>query len=271
MSARERNAASKIESAGAPLLSVEDLRVCYGNQAALAGLSFTLEAGQWLMLSGPNGAGKSSALGAIAQSLPYTGRVCFCGEDMRSFKPRVRARRVGMLSQRHALNYAFTVREVAALGRYAYTKGLWNGDGDAADNERHIQEALRLTGMLPLADRSILTLSGGEVQRTFLAQLFAQDPAVLLLDEPSSHLDLRFEQQVFDLIRDWLTAPGRAVISVVHDLSLALAYGTHGVLLHGGETIARGEVRSVLSRETLQGVYDMDVYAWMQTLLSRWR
>ena len=100
--------------------------------------------------------------------------------------------------------------------------------------------------------------------------MFAQDPKLLLLDEPTNHLDLVYQKQIFDMIADWLKAPGRAVISVVHDLSLAKAYGTKALLMHQGDSIAQGNVSEVLVPEHLNRVYQMNVQAWMHQMLSQW-
>ena len=108
------------------------------------------------------------------------------------------------------------------------------------------------------------------MQRAFLAQVFAQDPQVLLLDEPANHLDLKYQRHIFSLIRDWLQTPGRAVVSVVHDLSLARRYGTHAVLMDRGRCAARGPVGDVLTPDALGRVYGMDVYAWMREMLAQW-
>ena len=118
--------------------------------------------------------------------------------------------------------------------------------------------------------QSVLTLSGGELQRTFLAQAFAQDPKLLLLDEPTNHLDLLYQKQVFAILSDWLKTPGRAVVSVVHDLSLARAYGTKALLMDRGRAVAQGRAAEVLSKENLREVYQMDVHAWMRKMLSQW-
>ena len=117
----------------------------------------------------------------------------------------------------------------------------------------------------------MLTLSGGELQRTFLAQVFAQDPQILILDEPANHLDLVYQKHIFSLIEQWLKEPGRAVLSVVHDLSLAKRYGTHAVLISQGKCTAQGEINQVLTPENLRAVYDMDVYAWMNDMLQQWQ
>ena len=116
----------------------------------------------------------------------------------------------------------------------------------------------------------MLTLSGGELQRTFLAQLLAQDPQLLILDEPTNHLDLVYQKEVFALVREWLDDGGGAVISVVHDLSLAKAYGTHALLMDRGRVMARGTVKEVLSPGRLNGVYRMDVGTWMRGLYRQW-
>ena len=178
------------------------------------------------------------------------------------------ARKIGVLAQKNNVGYAYTVEEVVGLGRYAYKSGLFSGRDD--DGKAAVEKALEMTGLSDLRHASMLTLSGGETQRVFLAQVFAQDPQVLILDEPANHLDLKYQQHIFSLIRDWLKEPGRAVLSVVHDLSLARKYGTHAILLDHGKTISRGLIDDVMTPENLKQVYGMDVYAWMKDMLSQW-
>ena len=252
----------------AVMLEVEDLTVRYGDLTILDDLSFSLNAGDWLMIVGPNGAGKSTAISAITQSSPYTGTVRFEGEDLKTKKSTELARCIGVLTQKHTVEYAFSVEEVVALGRYCYSSGFLNGKDDSDSDA--VDEALKLTGLEELRDQSVLTLSGGELQRTFLAQVFAQNPRLLLLDEPTNHLDLIYQKQVFGIIRDWLKEPGRAVASVVHDLSLAKAYGSRALLLNKGKRISIGSTEEVLSAANLDPVYGMDVASWMHQMLSQW-
>ena len=249
------------------VLEVKDLGVSYGRHTVLNGVSFRVEAGQWLMIAGPNGAGKSTILNAITQGVDYTGSVLFEGEDVKTMKAARRARRIAVLAQDHHVGYGFTVREIVGLGRYAHTQWL---AGRREGDEQAVEEALVLTGMGEKGDRSVLTLSGGELQRTFLAQAFAQSPRLLLLDEPTNHLDLVYQKQVFTLIGQWLEQPGRAVVSVVHDLSLAKAFGTHGLLMNRGRAVSRGEIGAVLSPKNLDPVYGMDVGGWMRAMLAQW-
>lgn len=250
------------------MLKADCLTVRFGAFTATKDVSFTLEEGQWLMLAGPNGAGKSTLLRAIAQEIPYEGTLQLESQDIRSYKPAQLARRIGVLSQQHHVDYAYTVEEIVNLGRYAHQRSFW-GTWDDEGQER-MEEALRLTSMAALRKKSVLTLSGGELQRVFLAQALAQNPSILLLDEPANHLDLLYQKQLFELIDAWRRRPGRAVISVVHDLSLARRYGTHALLMHHGQAVAQGSSSSVFTSENLNAVYDMDVQSWMRGLMEVW-
>ena len=251
------------------MLNVENMTVRYGENTIVKAISFDVLEGQWLMLVGPNGAGKSTIVNAIAQGVPYSGNVTFGGKDVRRMKPSEFAKNCGILTQTHNVNYSFTVEEIIRLGRYSYSGGLFAKS--SSNDDKAVEEAARLTGMLSLMQQSVLTLSGGELQRTVLAQLFAQNPKLLIVDEPSNHLDLVYQRQIFELTREWLAHSGRAVISVVHDLSLAKKYGTHALLLHNGRIEAFDTADKVLTRANLNTVYSMDVYAWMQSQLTIWK
>ena len=251
------------------MLQGEHITVRYGSFTVVEDLSFDLKEGQWLMLAGPHGAGKSTLIETIAQGTPYTGSVRWQGRDIRTLKAASLAQKIGVLAQKNNVGYAYTVEEVVGLGRYAYKSGLFSGRDD--DGKEAVEKALEITGLSGLRHASMLTLSGGEMQRVFLAQVFAQNPQVLILDEPANHLDLKYQQHIFSLIQEWLEQPGRAVLSVVHDLSLARRYGTHAILLDHGKTVSQGLIADVMTPENLKQVYGMDVYAWMQEMLSQWQ
>lgn len=251
------------------MLKAENITVRFGERTVVDHLSFHLHEGQWLMLVGPNGAGKSTLIETISQGVAYTGNILLEGKDIRRFKAAQLARKVGVLAQKNVVGYAYTVDEVVGLGRYAYTQSFLSTRDDGGKDQ--VERALSLTGLTNLRHASVLTLSGGELQRTFLAQVFAQNPQILILDEPANHLDLKYQQHIFSLISDWLKTPGRAVISVVHDLSLARKYGTHAVLMNQGKNISQGKIDEVLTQDNLKTVYDMDVYGWMRDMLEQWR
>ncbi len=251
------------------ILRGNHITVRYGSHTVVDDLSFRLDEGQWLMLAGPNGAGKSTLIEAIAQGVPYTGSIQWEGLDLCSLKPAQLAQKIGVLSQKNNVGYAYTVEEVVDLGRYAYRSGFFSSADD--HGKSLVENALEITGLTDLRHASMLTLSGGETQRVFLAQVLAQNPQVLVLDEPANHLDLNYQQQIFSLIREWLKEPGRAVLSVVHDLSLARKYGTHAILMDHGKSISQGIISDVMTPDNLQQIYGMNVYEWMREMLSQWQ
>lgn len=251
------------------MLKADHLSVRYGEKTALEDLSFQIQEGEWWTVVGPNGAGKSTLTAALTRTVPYEGTVALRNRDIRSYSAAEYAREAGLLSQQHATAYGFSVEEVVSLGRYAWRTGFLRREDP--EGPRKIDEALQLTGLMEMRRRSLLTLSGGEVQRVFLAQVLCQDPRLLILDEPANHLDLPFQRDLFTLIGSWLRSPGRAVITVMHDLSLARKFGTHALLLDKGRCVSCGKAEEVLTPDHLRQVYGMDVQGWMLSLLEQWR
>lgn len=249
------------------MLQVNNCMVTIGKVEIVKDVSFDLQKGRWLMLAGPNGAGKTSLLKAISLSIKSTGQMLIDGQDIRRLPARQLARKLAVLQQSHTLSYSFTVRELVALGRYAH-QSAWSHQDD--EGQQKIDEALELCGLTALQNQNALTLSGGELQRAFLAQVFAQDTPLLLLDEPVSHLDLPYQQNIFNLIANWLKTPGRAVLSVVHDLQLARKYGSHALLMKEGRSLAFDRIDRVFTREHLQTAFDMDVSGWFGDLYTAW-
>jgi iron complex transport system ATP-binding protein len=251
------------------LLEVKNLNVRLGGETVVKDLSFCVNEGDWLMIAGPNGAGKTTIVKALSQTVVYRGGVLFDGEDLCRKSSRDMAKLIGVLSQNYAADCPFTAGEIVRLGRYAYSSGPFGSL--SAEDEKKIKDAAETTGVEQFFDRPVATLSGGETQRVFLAQVFAQNPRLLILDEPANHLDLVYQKQVFELVRAWLETPGRAVISVVHDLSLARAFGNRALLMDSGHSAAFGGTSDVLSDVNLNRVYSMDVSSWMRSLLEQWK
>ena len=251
------------------MLRAEHIRVRYGEKTAVDGVSFRAEAGQWWTIAGPNGAGKTSLAAALTRGVKHDGKVFLHEREAESYKTGEYARKVGILSQINDVTYGFTAGEVVNMGRYAHRRGFLRGQDP--EGEEKVRRALELTGLRDFRNRSLLTLSGGEIQRVFLAQVLAQDPELLILDEPANHLDLPFQRRFFDMVKEWLQTPGKAVITVMHDLALARKYGTHALLMSEGKCISAGEAEDVLTPENLERAYGMDIYKWMRELLEEWK
>ena len=248
------------------MLEVRDLRFAYGKNApVLDGVSFTAEDGCSMAVLGRNGAGKSTLIRCIDGILrPQGGSVRLDGREILPLPRREIARLFAYVPQ-HAGEEELTVFDAVLLGRRPYIR--WDA---SAQDRAVVMDTLAELELEPLMLRMLGELSGGELQRTFLAQVFAQEPRLLLLDEPTNHLDLVYQKQIFALIREWLTEPGHAVVSVVHDLSLARAYGSHATLLDRGKTAAQGSIEEVFRPENLDPVYGMNVNEWMRSLLAAW-
>lgn len=250
------------------MLKVDRLSVRLNRQDIVRDISFEIGEHEILMVIGPNGAGKTTLIRAIMNNVRHMGAACLDGRDIAQFSSRELARRVGVLTQIHSQQFSFTVYDVVCLGRYAHRTGMFSGI--SAEDFKKVDDALKLTGTYDLKDRSVLTLSGGELQRIFLASVFAQDPKLLILDEPTNHLDLQYQIGIFNTLREWVKGEERAVVAVVHDLNIVYTYGTKALLMDHGKTYAYGTVEEVLSRENLKKVYEVDVALWMRNLLKHW-
>lgn len=251
------------------MLKAVDLSVKIENKYLIKDVSFELMENEMLMVIGPNGAGKTTLIKAIMQNIKHSGMAYLNGNDISKIPVIEIAKQIAVLSQKNSQQFSFTVYEVVALGRYAHKTGMFS-KMSVKDIET-VENALKLTGTYDLKDRSLLTLSGGELQRIFLALVFAQDPKILILDEPTNHLDLQYQIGVFDTLKEWVKGKGRSVIAIVHDLNVVYSYGTKALLMNKGLVYAYGNVEEVLNKENLKDVYEVDVALWMQELLKHWK
>lgn len=238
--------------AGAPLLAVDGLRVALGGQEVLAGVSLTVEAGEVVGLVGPNGAGKSTLLRAATGNAPRAaGEVRVAGRPLESYGRGALARLVAVVQQLPEAPPTLLVRELALLGRHPHLRLLAR---ESARDHAIAEEALRRAGCLDLANRPLGTLSGGQRRRAFIARGLAQEPRLLLLDEPTANLDAGAQAEILEVARE-LAAEGVAVLVVVHDLTLAASYCDRVVLLHEGRILAAGVPSEVLTAAVVRRVY----------------
>lgn len=234
-------------------LRLEGVEFSYGGAPVLEGISLDLPPGALAALIGANGAGKSTLLSlASGVRRPTRGRVELDGRDLARLPTRDRAQRIAVVPQSVAIPFAFTVREFIALGRTPYL-GRWRGEG--ATDQRAITRAMKLTRIEDLAERSMLDLSGGERQRAILALALAQEPDLLLLDEPTANLDLTHQLAFLDLVAELRQATGLTVLAAIHDLNLAALCFERIIALAGGQIIADGTPREVLTPQVIAQIY----------------
>jgi iron complex transport system ATP-binding protein len=232
-------------------LACRDLSVGYGARTVLEGVSLEIAAGQWTAVVGPNGSGKSTLLRTLAGlRKPNGGRIELLGRPLSAWPRRERARNLAWLAQASAAT-ELTAGEVVALGRFAHSGWLAHRK---ADDDAAMHRAMLATGSLSWAERRLSTLSGGERQRVHLARVLAVEAGVLLLDEPTTHLDPPHQEDVARLLREQAHRCGVSVVSAIHDLSLALTADRLVVLGDRG-VIGHGTVREALAGDWLSAAF----------------
>jgi iron complex transport system ATP-binding protein len=237
------------------LIELRDVSVEFRRVPAVRRVSFEVERGEWLALIGPNGAGKTSLLRAMCGLLDFSGAIELEGRSIRELGRREVGRAIAFVPQTPVTPHELTVSEYVLLGRTPHLGYLAaEGRGDRAAAQR----ALERLELLPFAERSLGSLSGGELQRAVLARALAQEAPVLMLDEPTTALDLGRQQQALELV-DSLRSDGLTVISTMHDLTLAGQYADRLLLLDRGVVIAAGTPSEVLSESTLSEYYGATV------------
>ncbi|PSR04264.1 MAG: ABC transporter [Bacteroidetes bacterium SW_8_64_56] len=235
------------------LLSVDQLTVTLDGHTILRDVGFDVPAGRWVGVLGPNGAGKTTLLRAIGGHIPFEGDICLEGVPNEDLRAQKRARTLAFVRQARSLTFDFTVEEFVLLGRAPH-RG-WFQAYRASDQDR-VRETLARVDLEDFGHRSVLSLSGGEMQRVFLAQALVQDADLLLLDEPTAHLDVHYQFSFMDRVRTQV-AEGRTVLAVGHDLELAARYADRLLLLDEGKLRAEGPPAAVLTPDRIAKVFGM--------------
>ncbi|MGE5855743.1 MAG: heme ABC transporter ATP-binding protein [Syntrophaceae bacterium] len=240
-----------------PLLKVDKVSFRYGQQWVLRGIDFTVEKGDFLGIIGPNGSGKTTLLRVIDGILaPQEGAVLLEGTEIGKLRREALARSVAVVPQYSALAFPFSVEEVVLMGRAPHL-GRWRFEGD--EDNRIARKAMEMTDTLGLAARDMESLSGGERQRVLIARALAQEPRLMLLDEPTAFLDIRHQVDFFDRIRLLNRDRGLTVIAVTHDINLAAHYCDRIILLKDGRIGAAGPVDAVITEENIRKAYETRV------------
>jgi iron complex transport system ATP-binding protein len=239
------------------MLEALEISCGYGGEDVLSGVSVRISPGELTAVVGPNGSGKSTLVRALSRVLrPRSGRVLLDGKDLYDLPARAVAREIAVVPQETPLDFEFTCEEVVLMGRAPHL-GRFQSEGEA--DRGVVNEAMERTGTRALRGRSVLELSGGERQRVVLARAFAQGPRVLLLDEPTAHLDIAFQVQVLGTVARLRRERNLAVLATLHDLNLAAAYADRVVLLSKGRVVSAGSAAEVLTEATLRDVYGAEV------------
>ena len=239
-------------------VEVQDLSFSYRNGRVLRGVSFTLGGGEILGVIGPNSAGKTTLLRLLSRVLtPEAGRIFLFGRDLAAMAKREVARHVAVVPQEFQVAFPFTVEQVVSMGRYPHTHGIGL---ENPDDQQVVQQALDETGTSHLSRKYLDQLSGGEKQRAVIARALAQEPRLLLLDEPMAHLDLSHQMEIVRLLKRLKQERGLTIILVSHDLNAAVECSDRLLLLKSGEVVTAGRPEEVMRPEILEKAYGCPIW-----------
>ncbi|WP_239125205.1 ABC transporter ATP-binding protein [Leptolyngbya sp. CCY15150] len=236
-------------------IEARNLTLAYGRTTIIHQVSLAIPPGQITVLVGANGCGKSTLLKGLGRLLkPCTGQVYLNNKPLASQSTKAIARHIALLSQNPVAPEGLTVRELVAQGRYPHQTWLqqWS-----IQDEQAVDDALQITDLEDLCDRPLDTLSGGQRQRAWIAMVLAQDTDILLLDEPTTFLDLAHQVEVLDLLYDLYQSQGRTIVLVLHDLNQACRYGHHVVAIKEGKIYAQGAPSVVMTATMVQDVFGL--------------
>ena len=241
-------------------LSARDLTLQYEQRLVIEGLRTEIPEGKVTMIVGANGCGKSTLLRGLSRLLrPAAGAVTLDGKDIHSRPAKELARTLGLLPQQPTAPDGITVRDLVGRGRYPHQGFFRNwSHGDSSPHDLAVRNALDATATTELADRIVDELSGGQRQRVWIAMALAQETEVLLLDEPTTYLDLAHQVEVLDLVTDLNRRRGTTVAIVLHDLNLAARYADHVIAMKDGAVVAEGTGIDVITEELVRTVFGLE-------------
>ncbi len=250
------------------MLEIKNLYTGYDKKEIIKNINFKVERGENLCIVGPNGCGKSTLLKSIANILEYKGNIKIDGKEVSKLSRLDLAKKIGLMSQMTHLYFPYTVYDAVSLGRYAYSKGAFARL--SSQDIEIIVDSMKKVGIYELKDKMITELSGGQLQRVFLARVFAQNPDVILLDEPTNHLDFKHQIELLDNLSDWAKDNNKIVVGVLHDLNLVQYFADKVLILQDGKEVDYGLPEEVFSGNTLNEVYGADIKEFMVNILQKW-
>ncbi len=248
------------------MLTVKDICFSYREKPVLENIDLEVRKGEIIGILGPNGCGKTTLLKLLNRNLhPRSGRILMEGKDLEDLSKRRIARHIAVVPQSNEIRFAFSVRDIVSMGRMPF---LDRFQGESSEDMRIVEEAMEKTNIADFADRLINTMSGGERQRVIIARALAQRPEVILLDEPTLHLDINHQFEVLDLVKRLSKEEGLTVIIVSHDLPMVVKYCDRMVLIHDHRVHALGTPEEVLTTENMRTVFNIDAVLEYDDLLK---
>ena len=250
------------------MLKIENLYAGYNGADVIFDINFEVQKGKSLCVLGPNGCGKSTLLKSIARIIECRGSINMDGEDISVVPRKELAKKIALLNQNAQVFFPYTVYETVSMGRYAWLQGMFKNL--SAEDKDIIEDVLKNMGIWDIKDRMIDELSGGTLQRVFLARALAQTPELILLDEPANHLDLKHQIELLSFLKSWVKENNKSLIGVFHDLNMARQFGDMAIIMKNGKIAAGGDINEVLNGDVLNSTYGIDIRSFMKKSLEMW-
>lgn len=243
------------------MIKFKDVSISYGKREVVHEVSFELKKGSSLVMLGANGCGKTTILKTIAGLLPYQGSIVLDGKEIRTYKSEDMAKKVAYLGQMMFGDFSFSVEDTVAMGCYAAKKKSWFMHLTMEERDK-VEQMLRKMDLYELRNREITKLSGGQLQRVFLARTFIQEPEYILLDEPTNHMDVRYQMELMDYLLEWEKEEHHTLIGVFHDVSFATRIANQFLMIKDGMNIAFGS--DIMKASILEETYGFDFVKYME-------
>ena len=238
------------------MMDIKDLKFIYSKKSVLDGVTFEIKQGEILGILGLNGCGKTTLLKNLNKNLePDSGVIMLGDDDLSEMSKRAIAQQVAVVPQGNEIKFAFTVNDIVSMGRIPF---LSTFSGESSDDLKIIDDAIAMTGLEEYRDRYINTMSGGERQRVIIARALAQTPKIILMDEPTLHLDINTQFEVLDLVYKLSREKGLTVVIVSHDLPLVARYCDRIIMLKDKKIFAMGRPEDILTTENIAEVFKVD-------------
>ncbi|WP_142955727.1 iron ABC transporter ATP-binding protein [Enterococcus durans] len=237
------------------MIDLKEVSKNYHEKAVVKGVNLTIKEQQLTAFIGPNGAGKSTVLSMISRLIAKdTGEIYLDHNEVKAWRSKELAKKLSILRQTNTISMQITVKELVEFGRFPYTKGKLT-----IHDQQIVKESMEHLGLDALADQTIDTLSGGQLQRVYIAMVLAQDTDYILLDEPLNNLDMNFAVQIMQILKKLVNELGKTIIIVLHDINFAASYADEIIAMKDGELFVQGTTNEIIKKEVLDDLYEMDI------------
>ncbi|STP37659.1 iron ABC transporter ATP-binding protein [Enterococcus durans] len=237
------------------MIDLKEVSKNYHEKAVVKGVNLTIKEQQLTVFIGPNGAGKSTVLSMISRLIAKdTGEIYLDHNEVKAWRSKELAKKLSILRQTNTISMQITVKELVEFGRFPYTKGKLT-----IHDQQIVKESMEHLGLDALADQTIDTLSGGQLQRAYIAMVLAQDTDYILLDEPLNNLDMNFAVQIMQILKKLVNELGKTIIIVLHDINFAASYADEIIAMKDGELFVQGTTNEIIKKEVLDDLYEMDI------------